>query len=337
MATYDPTTGETPLENLPQYGGAGGSFQAAQYYAAKDFAEMFGRNPTASELALLAPSYQGADPNIANLAGGKAQLAAYYQQQSQTPTNIYNKQQSDLKAKAPQYYDQVSQLFQSNLGRDATDAEKTHFGMLMASGQDPYEIQQALQQTTEYNTAQTQKFTGQLQNQMQTTNADYFSKYILPSIQAANAQAGRTQDSSGYQAQLANAGQQQNYDLQNYLAQVAASGYQGSVTNNAQNYQALLGQQYGLSNANVSNQLANNAANTQYNQNLDMYNRQQQAYQNYLNAYGKRNNGLGSLIGGGLGAGIGAYFGGPAGATVGYNLGSGLGNTVQSSQRGYQI
>lgn len=287
---YNPPSNEALLDNNPYAGvaAAGGSDTAANNWAFQDFVKQFGRNPTQSELSMLSPSYSIGDPNLLNLSAGKAQIASYFNQLSQTPENLYNKQQDDLKGKAPQFYDQVNQTFQSNLGREATDAEKTHFGMLLASGQDPYEIQQALQQTTEYNTKQNSQFTDQLKGQLQSSNSDYFSKYIMPSIQAQNAQAGRSQDSSGYQAQLANAAQGQNYDLQNYLAQVSAQGYQGSVNQNANNYQALLGQQYGLQNSNISNQLNNQANNQQYNQNLAMYQMQQQAYNNYLKQYGKR-------------------------------------------------
>ena len=338
MATnnFDPPTGETPLSGDPnsfqwgqgQWQGAGGGETAAKYYAWKDFAAQFGRNPTQSELNQLAPSYLSSDPNMANTSGGKANVSAYYSQLSQSPTNIYNQQQGQLAKDAPKFAPQVDQLFQSNLGRVATDAEKTHFGMLLASGQDPYQIQQALQQTTEYSTKQTQQFTDQLKPQLQSSNADYFSKYILPSIQSKNAEAGRTQDSSGYQAQLANAAQGQNYDLQNYLAQIQAGGFQTSQANATNNYQQLLGQQYGLQNAGVSNQLANNAANQQYNQNLNMYQRQQQAYSNYLNQYGKRSglsSGLqGALSGGVSGALAGSKFG-AHGALLGGLGGAGLG------------
>lgn len=332
--TFPPPTGEQPLADsaLPQWTADRHNVsQNSQAYAVGDFKRIFGRNPSASELATLSPAYDAGNGVDLNLGAGKANVASYFQQLSQSPQSLYQKQQADLTAKAPQYYDQVGQLFQQNLGRAATDAENTHFGMLLASGQDPYQIQQALQQTTEYQTTATQKFSDQLKTQLQQSNQDYFSKYILPSIQSNNAMAGRTQDSSGYQAQLASAAQQQNYNLNDYLAQVQAGGYQSAMSNNSQNYQQLLGQQYGLSNANISNQLANNASNTQYNQNLQMYQMQQQAYNNYLQRYGKTGNpALGAIQGGMSGAGAGAAFG-PWGALAGGVLGAGLGAYGQSS------
>lgn len=327
--------GQTPLASLPQYGGSGGDATTAAYYAGQDFYQQFGRNPTQAELSQLIPAYLGTDPHVANLAGGKGAVAAYYTQQSQTPQSIYQQQQNQLQQQYTQNQGaidpQVAQIFQQNLGRAPTSDEAQHFGMLIASGQDPYQIQQALQQTTEYQNKQTQDFTNQLGQQLQGTNADYFSKYILPSIQAQNAQAGRTQDSSGYQAQLANAAQQQNYQLQNYLAQVSAGQYGQSTQNAAQNYGALLGQQYGVQNAGISNALSNQASNQQYNQQLNLYQLQQQAYQNYLNSYGKRNglaSGLsGALSGGVSGAMAGSKFG-PYGALAGGLLGAGLGGSA---------
>jgi hypothetical protein len=291
--------GQTPLTTPPQWGGAGGGQQAAQVYAFNQFQKTFGRNPSQQELDQLTPAYVGTDPNIANVAGGNAQVAAYFQQQTNTPQNIYQQQQNQYLQQAPKFADQVNGIFQSQLGRDATADEKSHFGALIASGQDPYQVQQALQQTQEYQNTANTKFQQQLGSQLQGTNADYFQKYIMPGIQAQNAQAGRTQDSSGYQAQLANAALQQNQGLQNFLAQTTAQNYQNSTANAANQYQQLMGQQYGLQNANVSSGLANQAANTQYNQNLDMYQRQQTAYNNYLNQYGKRN-GLINDIGTGL-------------------------------------
>lgn len=322
--------GQTALDSAPQWGGRGGGLEAAKVYAFNKFAQTFGRNPTSQELDQLAPSYIGADPNIANNAGGDAQVSAYYQQLSNTPQNIYKQQQDQYLTDAPKFADQVNGAFQSNLGRAATQDELTHFGALLASGQDPYQVQQALQQTQEYQNTQNTNFQNTLKDQLQGSNSEYFNKYILPSIQAQNAMAGRTQDSSGYQAQLSNAALEQNQGLQNFLAQTTAQNYQNSVGNATNQYANLMNQQYGLQNAGVNNSLSNQASNQQYNQNLNMYQMQQQAYSNYLDRYGKRDNGLGGLIGGGLGAGLGGYFGGTKGAQLGYNLGSGAGNAFGS-------
>lgn len=333
---------------------------------------------TPNLLAQVLPTYMSTDPNKANVAGGDAFVASLKQQQDNTPQNIYKQQQQgyidQYNTNKGSIDSQVSGAFQSMLGRAPTADESQHFGMLIASGEDPYQVQQALQQTTEYQNAQTQKYTDQqaaaqqkqtaaneqanqkfisdLTPQLQQSNADYFSKYIMPSIQANAGASGRSLDSSGVSSQLANAGQQQNYQLQNYLAQLSGNLYgsaqqasygqqsqlsglsqqqfAGAQSNARDQYGQLLSQQYGLQNAGVSNQLANNAANTQYGQNMSMYQMQQQSYNNYLNNYGKRSGsqGIGSAVGGVLGGAAGAYFGGPMGATAGYQMGSGAGSAA---------
>src|ERR1039457_1136172 len=91
---YDSPDGSTPLTALPQYGGAGGSLQAASYYAGQDFLATFGRNPSQQELNQLAPTYMG-DPNIANQAGGRAAIAQYYQNIANSPANLQKRQLAD--------------------------------------------------------------------------------------------------------------------------------------------------------------------------------------------------------------------------------------------------
>jgi hypothetical protein len=76
-------TGQTPLSAPPQWGGAGGGAQAAAVYAYQDFMNQFGRAPSQQELAQFAPYYMGADPNIANVAGGNQAISSYFNQQNQ--------------------------------------------------------------------------------------------------------------------------------------------------------------------------------------------------------------------------------------------------------------
>lgn len=334
-------TGQTVLTSAPTQDHSQDSAGAAHAWAANaaynEFLKQVGRPPTQQELSQFEPSYIGGDKNIGNNTGLSAAVASYVSQQQNSPQNIYNQQQSQFKADAPKYADQVTQQFQSALGRAPTQDELDHFGALIASGQDAYQVGQALKQTQEYQNTQNTNFQNQLQSQLQGSNSTYFNQYILPSIQAQAAQSGRSLDSSGVNSQLANAALLQNQGLQNFLAQTTAGNYANSVANATNQYNNLMSQQYGLQNAGVSNTLANQAANTQYNQNLNMYQMQQQAYNNYLSQYGKRNNGLGSLIGGVLGGGAGAYFGGPQGAAAGYQIGSGLGNAGQSAFSGGQL
>jgi len=108
-----PPTGQDPISVLPQYGGAGGGSQAAQYYAGQYFNQLFGRNPTQSELSQFAPYFMGGDPNIANVTGGDQAISSYYNQAQQA-------------ANAPQ---QESQALQQqipiiqNLVQGQTDAQ----------------------------------------------------------------------------------------------------------------------------------------------------------------------------------------------------------------------
>ncbi len=315
-----------------QSGGGKGQAQAGpdeNAWANDIFQKTFGRDATQAEINQILP-YFGSDARYPDVNSAKAFVGNLYQQQQNTPDKIYQRQQAQYLQDAPKFADQISSQFQQALGRAPTQDELTHFGALMASGQDSYQVGQALQQTQEYQNAANTKFQNKLQGELQGSNATYFNQYIAPSILSQAALAGRTPDSSGVNAQLANAALQQNQGLQQFLAGTTAQNYQNSVANATNQYQGLLGQQYGLQNAGVSSGLANQATNQQYSQNMNMYNLQQQAYNRYLQQYGKRNNGLGGLVGGIAGAGLGALYGGPAGATAGYGIGSGLGNAASN-------
>jgi len=298
----------------------------------QDYQSIFGRAPTQVEMASAVPYYWAGGPGgSGGRQTGMAYVANLYQQQQNTPEAIYQQQQQQYLNNAPQYSQQVSQVFQSALGRAPTQDELSHFGALMASGQDAYQVQQALQQTQEYQNTQNTNFQNQLQGQLQQSNATYFNQYIAPQLQAQNAMSGQAPGSTALSAQLSQAALQQNQGLQNFLAGVTAQNYQNSTANATNQYNQLMGQQYGLQNANVSNALQNNAYNQQWGNQLALYNQQQQAYNNYLSQYGKRSGlqGIGSLAGGLLGAGIGAFSTHtPQGAMAGYQIGSGAGGGI---------
>lgn len=302
----DPTNGESPLAEAPVYGGRGGGDQAAAYYAYQDFKNQFGRAPTQSELSMLTPSYVGGDPNVANLSAGKGGVAAYYNSLTNTPTNIAaNQQKQALDAynkNKDQYNGQINQVFQGSVGREASADEANHFGALLASGQiDQYGLSQLLGQSQEAQQRQTQNYQDTLSKNLQSTQGDYFKNYINPAILSQTAAAGRDPNSSGVQNAEVQAGKQQNYDLQNYLANFGASQYGQSAQNQQNVYQQYLGQQYGLQNAGISQQLGQQAYMQQNNTNLQNYQLQQQAYNNYLNNYGNRSNALaiaGTVLGG---------------------------------------
>lgn len=327
--TLDPqpfSAGDTPLAALPQYGGAGGSQQAAQYYAGQAFFKLFGRNPTQAELTMLTPAYMSGDPNIAATAVGDSTVAQYYQQQKNSPET----KQKQATETAPQFFDQVSQAFKTAIGRDPTDAEKSHFGTLLATKDlDTYTLSQFLQQTPEAQNAADKSFREGLTNDLQGQDERYYKEKVLPAITQQFAQSGRSVDSSGYAAMLAKAAQEQNTTREGFLSNLTASQYGNNKGNATSDYQKLLEQYYG--NQNYGRQRSDylTDAYTKRLTDLQDYQIQQQAYDKYLRNYGKRSGGVaggvsGFLTGGTSGALVGSKFG-PWGALGGGLLGGGLG------------
>lgn len=327
----DPLDGQTPLPDASPWTGKAGGQGAAAFSAQTDFKNIFGRNPTASELAQLVPSYMSGDPNRLNTAGGAAAVSSYYDSYVNTPTNITAKQNADALAayqNGQAGFDATTNAaFQQATGQAATPDELAHFGSLLATGAtDAYGISQLVGQTQQAQQYQTQQYQNQLSTNLQQTQGNYYQQYINPSILSQTAAAGRDPNSSGVQQAEVQAGQQQNYQLQDYLANFGASQYGQSAQNQQGVYQQYLNQQYNLQNAGVSQQLGEQANLQGYNQNLSNYQYQQSAYQNYLNKYGKTGNAgtgaasgaasgaaLGTSILPGWGTGIGAVAGGIAG------------------------
>jgi hypothetical protein len=301
-----------------------------QWYIYSDFSKNYGYNPTNAEVSAMVPAWSN--------AGGSAGAIANYMlslQQQQTalqnsPQVLYQQQQQQYAQQAGNYSNQIGQAFQLTLGRAPTQAEQQYYGSLMASGQDQYQGQQALQQTQEYQNVQNTNFQNQLQQQLQQSNSTYFNQYIAPSLQAQNALSGQAPGSTALSSQLANAALQQNQGLQSFLAGVTAQNYQNSTANASNQYNQLMNQQYGLQNAGVSNALGAYANTSQQQNAQNLYQQQQAAYNQYLQQYGKRsgNQGIGSVAGGIAGAGLGGYFGGPKGALTGYQVGSSAGGGI---------
>lgn len=281
--------GSDPIKDLPQYGGAGGSQQAAEFYAARDFAQMFGRNPTQSELASLAPAYISGDPNIANVAGGKSAVAQYFQAQQNTPANQYAQEQQRYTADAPKFYDQINGMFQQSLGRDATNEEKSHFGSLLASGQvDPYTVNQFVTTLPESVKRQDEAFRTQLSGSLQKQDAQYYQEQIAPTLAAQAAKAGRSFDSSGVQNSLALAAQQQNRQRESFLSNLSAQQYGGQQALAQGAYQQAYGNYQGLQDYSRQRQAYLQDAATGRVNELQNFAMQRQAYDDYLRRYGKR-------------------------------------------------
>lgn len=334
---YDPTNGEKSIATLPEYGGTGGGQQAAEFYAARDFAKQFSRNPTQSELSMLAPAYIGSDPNVANLAQGKGAVSQYFQTYANNPQDIAASQNAQYLKDAPQHYDDINNVFQSQLGRAATQDELDHFGSLLASGTtDKYGLQTFLQQQPEYQTTKNKNFQNDLSTQLSGYDSDYFKSNILPALQEAYAKQGRSFDSSAFQGAATNSAQQQNVQRQQYIAGLSAQQY-GNVESNAYNdYAAQVANQNALTNAGINAKYTGvQNLNDRINSFTD-YNTQSQAYNQYLAKYGKRSNPLlGGLQGALSGAAAGGSVGGPWGALAGAVGGGALGAYGSSKGGGF--
>lgn len=301
----------------------------AAQIAVDGFLKIFGRPPSADELAQALPAYLGTDKNIQDKSAGDAFVAQLHTATENTPDKLYAKQQAEYAANAPKFADQVQGLFQGQLGRAASQDELNHFGSLLASGTtDSYQLQQFLQQQPEYQTKQNQQFTAGLSDKLAGFDKQYFQDQILPALQESYAKQGRSFDSSAFQNATTQSAQQQNVARQQYLAQLSAQQYGGVQDRAYQDYASQVANQQNLTNSGIQAQYAGiQNAQSRSNQFTD-FNIQNQMYNQYLAKYGKRNNGLGGLIGGVAGTGIGAFFGGPTGALIGNSIGSGLGNAV---------
>lgn len=335
---FDPITGETPLGDLPTSdwatyvgmgkGGAGGSSQSQRFQAQLDFKQMFGRNPTESELAMVSPAYAG-DKNNLNQSVGRAAVAQYFNTFANSPQNVAANQQKKYLADAPKFYDQINGMFKESLGRDATQAEKEHFGSVMAQGgTDTYTLQQFLTSLPEAVTKQDEAFRTNLSNTLQSQDARYFKEQIQPSMEARAVKQGRSLESSGVTNSLALAGQQQNTQREGFLTNLSAAQYAGSQGLAQDAYARAYGLSNGAYDTTSSRLDANSAALYGRQNSMNDYNIQKQAYDEYLQRYGRRNGAAsgamtGLASGAATGAAVGSVFPG-----IGTAIGAGVGAVV---------
>lgn len=339
-----PTTGEALLQgDIPnnwgtgEWVGRGGSQKAAEYYAWRAFADQFGRNPTRSELNLLSASYMSGDPNIANVSGGNAAVSQYYQLLANSPDRKQKTAEADLTAKIPQQYDAVKGAFQSALGRDPSQQELDHFAKMMANDQaDAYSIQQGLQTLPEYTNAKDEQARTKLRGELQAADTDYLTKQVAPALQSRFAQQGRVADSSSQAlaAALSNAAKETNNQREQYLATVGREDYLNARQATINNYMQNLQRQYQLQDSSTARQNQLQDQFTARNYDMQDYAMQQNAYNQYLQNYGRRQKSSNGLFSGGgalLGAGLGAALAAPTGGMsvgMGALLGSSLGGST---------
>lgn len=293
------------------------------------FQSVFGRDPSAQEMA----QFQNLGSDMPSA------ISSYHSSINNTPSAIAAQQQKqglDAYNKGQAGFDSTTTAaFKQATGRDPTSDELSHFGGLLATGQiDPYGLSQLVGQTAEAQNKQTAGYQDTLSKNLQATQGDYFKNYINPSILSQTAAAGRDPNSSGVQQAEVQAGKQQNYDLQNYLANFGASQYGQSAQNQQNVYGKYLDQQYGLQNAGISQQLGQQ--NFLQNQNVNManYQMQQSAYNQYLSKYGKSSNPIGGALSGASSGAMLGSAGGPWGMGAGAILGGVAGGFAGSKGQG---
>lgn len=189
------------------------------------FMSTAGREPTSSELAKFTPIFQG------SYTEGNAAISAYLDLEAQKP--------GALVQKAPQYSEQVNKIFQSNLGREATADELTHFGTLLASGNvDAYGLQEFVKGTDEYQTAADKKFRGSLATELEGYDTSFFNK-AKENVLSRFAQNG-TLGSSALDFALTDLMGQIAEKRGSYLADLSARQYGGNKDLALSNYRGTM-------------------------------------------------------------------------------------------------
>lgn len=263
----------------------------AQAY--NSFKSIIGRDPTAAELSQVIPAFQSGPQN------GNAWLANFAEVEKQKPAN--------LQKRSGEYKDQVNQVFQSQLGRDATSDEISHFGSLFASGNlDAYQMQDFLKGTTEYQNSQDKQFRTDLSGELEKSDQNFFDR-AKQSVMAQFMQNG-TGNSTALDSALVDLMGQIQSKRSDYLASLSAQQY-GSNKNLALSNYGNTMDQY-LQDKNYNRGLSQNTMDQYMNRSNELvdYSRQMQDYMNYANSYNPRNNGLTGMASGAL-SGAGAFSG----------------------------
>lgn len=279
-------------------------------FMAKEGKNILGRDLTDQERSYLTsqviPVYQD---EWNGLEKGNSTLANLLQNLSKDPES----KRKAAEGKASDFAPQVTQLFQSALGRAPTDQEAQHFGTLFATGDmDSYELGQFLQQSPEAQNAADKSFRGGLTSELQAQDESYYKDKILPAITNSLTAQGRSVDSSAYAAMLANAAKEQNTNREGFLANLSASQYGGNKASANADYGAYINNYYATQNFN-RDQYANSGKRLQE---IQDYNTQQQSYDKYLKSMGRRSGFAGAGAGAAAGASLGSV-GGPWGAGIG--------------------
>lgn len=287
--------------------------------------ELLGRDLTANEYAEIVPRFgsysAGEKGGREALETGRAYLAELAKQEAKSP--------AALAKKAPQYASQIGGYYQSLLNRGATPEEADYFGRLIATGQvTPYEIQEFIKATPEFQTGEDKKFRESLSGELAGYDEKAFGRE-RENILSQYTKAG-LQNSSALDFAITDALGKLQEQRGQFLGGLSAQQYGGNKDAARQDYLRSLGQyeegrQYGRGRSDAYLDYL-----TQRSDASKDYARQREDYLQFLAQQPKQSGGggWGGLAGGLLGAGIGAFTGtGPAGVTAGYQIGSGLGGT----------
>lgn len=240
----------------------------------KAFQNSYGRAPTSNEYNAYA-NVQRSGGNV------ESEIASAKMQEDNSPANVYARQQQQWKQNSSQNYGTVDQLIKSSLGRDATQDERDHYGTLIASGQaDPYQIQQFLQATPEYQNAQDKTFRSGLDTELQNSDQNFFNRTKGDIIQKY-AQMGRA-TSPALDVALTDLAAKLSDSRQTYLAQLSANQYGSNKDAALKNYSTTQNDVLGRINQNTTGILNNTNANINRTQNINDYSMQQDAYNRAL-------------------------------------------------------
>ncbi len=278
--------------------------------------QMVGRELSANEVAQFLPYFQG--PNGSST--GPAALAQFAEADKLNPAT--------LAKKSGQYSDQIGGFYQDLLKRGATKEEADYFGRLMASGQvSPYEIQQFIKATPEYQGNQDKEFRSSLSDELAGYDEKAFARE-RDNIMSQYTRAG-LQNSSALDYAITDALSKIQENRGSFLGQLSASQYGGNKEAAREDYRGYLNRY--LDDRNYTRGRRDSSLDyfmNRANEGVD-YERQRNDYLTFLANQPQRKGNMGSALGPLIGAGIGAIgagmMTGGMGAGEGAMLGARLG------------
>lgn len=239
----------------------------------KSAQQYLGRDLTPAELAQIKPRFaDGTDI-------GNAYIAELATQEAKSP--------QALAKKAGEYSGQIGNFYQDLLKRGATSEEADYFGRLLASGQvTPYEIQQFIKATPEYQTGQDKQFRESLSGELAGYDEKAFSRE-RENILSQYTKAG-IQNSSALDYAITDALGKLQENRTNFLGNLSASQYGSNKDAARADYSNYLNQYLSQQDYNRKQNQSNldyytNRADQGYD-----YNRQRNDYLSYLNAQPKQ-------------------------------------------------